>query len=752
MVSAVPVVPAGTGPLTATKGTATGSLAVATFTDPGNLNPASYAATINWGDGTTSTGAIVLGSDGKTFTVQGGHTYAEQGSYTVQVSIAHGGLPPATVTDAATVVAPAAWWGAGGLSLSATKAVDTGSISVAIFTDPTDPDALSTLRGDDQLGRRYDECRRDHPWQRRQNFYRAGRSHLCGHAGAMTVTVTPVAPGIAEYRRDRCRDRRQLGGAVAQGVGIAATRNSPTGTVTVATFTDPGGPDAIANYSATINWGDGTTSTGTAVSIVLRSDGRTFSVLGGHTYSAAGSYQITVTVQHGAAPPAPTSVTASATVTNPAVTLAFAPFSGTAGIALANPVVATFTDPSGADAVANYSATINWGDGTTTAGTIVLGTDGKTFSVTGAHTYAAVGTPTVTVAVVHGTGAQASPSTSVSGTATVAYQAVSPTFVPFSGVAAVALSNQEVATFTDPNGAGIPANYSATIDWGDGTSGNPDITTGTITGPVGGVFQVVGSHTHAAAGTDTVKVSIVRGSAPVASAAASASGSATISSGHVTATGGLTISFAGALASSPVVATFTDPNGAGATGLYSATINWGDGVSSTGSIGAPVNGVFSVTGTHTYFDLGNVPITVSIARAGARSRVGDEYGERRHIDFRPRPQSERGHRAERGGDRLDQRGARGRFDLEFRVDPRRAARASRRAVFASSAGTPCPEFPSSHRRRLLMPRQSPTRWPTYRRCRRTPAARRLTRTLLEVRPPPLTRGCNRRSASAALRQ
>ena len=85
--------------------------------------------------------------------------------------------------------------------------------------------------------------------------------------------------------------------------------------------------------------------------------------------------------------------------------------------------------------------------------------------------------------------------------------------------------------------------------------------------------------------------------------------------GLVSPTGGFDVPFASAVASAPVVTTFTDPNGAGATTLYSAVINWGDGLTSTGTITGPVGGVFSVSATHTYFVLGTPPtITVSIAR------------------------------------------------------------------------------------------------------------------------------------------
>jgi Ca2+-binding RTX toxin-like protein len=55
--------------------------------------------------------------------------------------------------------------------------------------------------------------------------------------------------------------------------------------------------------------------------------------------------------------------------------------------------VATFTDPGGAEGLDDYSAVIDWGDGTTSAGTITAGLGGV-FTVSGSHTYAVgLGTP-----------------------------------------------------------------------------------------------------------------------------------------------------------------------------------------------------------------------------------------------------------------------------------------------------------------------------------------------------------------------
>src|SRR5262249_58706386 len=72
--------------------------------------------------------------------------------------------------------------------------------------------------------------------------------------------------------------------------------------------------------------------------------------------------------------------------------------SGSQGTPFNNVQVATFTDtytghPDGSD----FFATIDWGDGTVTQGTVVG--SGASFTVDGTHTYATPGTDTTTVTV-----------------------------------------------------------------------------------------------------------------------------------------------------------------------------------------------------------------------------------------------------------------------------------------------------------------------------------------------------------------
>ena len=59
---------------------------VATFTHANGVEPASdFIATIDWGDGTTSTGSISL--SGTSYRVKGSHTYATNGSHTVTTTV-----------------------------------------------------------------------------------------------------------------------------------------------------------------------------------------------------------------------------------------------------------------------------------------------------------------------------------------------------------------------------------------------------------------------------------------------------------------------------------------------------------------------------------------------------------------------------------------------------------------------------------------------------------------------------------------
>ncbi len=160
--------------------------------------------------------------------------------------------------------------------------------------------------------------------------------------------------------------------------------------------------------------------------------------------------------------------------------------------------VATFTDGDTSATSADYAATITWGDGSSSAGTITGG--GGTFSVAGSHTYAEEGTPQVTVTITDSdnatNSATAHPTANVADAALTASAACSAT--------STLLYNGPTATFTDAaSPSGTLSDFSATISWGDGT-----VTAGTVTGANGGPYTVSGTHTYATTGIFSITTNI----------------------------------------------------------------------------------------------------------------------------------------------------------------------------------------------------------------------------------------------------
>jgi hypothetical protein len=114
---------------------------VATFTEALPDTVASdYAATINWGDGTSTTAGTVSASGGG-FAVSGSHTYASGGTYATSVKITDVQGASATATSTATVAAahsPAP------PTLVATSPPTVLTTTSAAFTTTVNPDGLET--------------------------------------------------------------------------------------------------------------------------------------------------------------------------------------------------------------------------------------------------------------------------------------------------------------------------------------------------------------------------------------------------------------------------------------------------------------------------------------------------------------------------------------------------------------------------------------------------------------------------------
>jgi hypothetical protein len=398
---------------------------------------------------------------------------------------------------------------------------------------------------------------------------------------------------------------------VTAGPAFKAVEGTLSAPQTVATFTDPAGYEPNADYSAVINWGDGTTSTGTI---------RNGAVIGSHRYAEESAadhlnsnpYTITVTVQHEAN--APVTVRTTAVVADPQITVTAGPiFRAVEGALSAVQTVATFTDPAGYESNADYTATIAWGDGSTSAGTVSKGV------VTGSHKYAEESSPnhtggagayTVTVTVRH----EANAPVTVRTAAVVADPAVLGKAVAVSAVEGTPFTSA-VTTFTDPGGSEPLSDYSATIAWGDGT---------TVAGRItfaGGIFTVTGSHTYAEEGSFPVTVTVHHEAAPVVTV----SSRARVADAPLTvlAQPGLPLAFQNVTTGTVVVATFRDANpGALVWDFRPTSINWGDGTVSAGTVQlvarAGAGATFRVVGSHTFVRGGTFHPTVLIPDVGGQ--------------------------------------------------------------------------------------------------------------------------------------
>ena len=383
-----------------------------------------------------------------------------------------------------------------------------------------------------------------------------------------------------------------------QGTTINTFTNQTLNNVVVATFSDSDTANTASDFTASIDWGDGTTATGT-----VSSSGGSYTVTGSHTYTAPGTDNVHVTLSDDA--PGTATATANSTVNVSAGTLASQEVltSATEHVALGDgTTVATFTDTNPTDLASGFTATIDWGDGLTTTGT-VTGSNGS-FSVDGGHTYLDEASAPVSVSI---TRTSDNAHTTANGQVTVAENdALTAQGTTTDAFANQPLNNVVVATVSDSDTASPASDLPASIDWGDGTT-----SVGSVSGS-NGSFTVTGSHAYTAPGTYAVDVA-VSDDAP-GTATATTSSTVIVSAGTLASQEVLTSATEHvALGDSTTVATFTDTNPYDLASGFAATIDWGDGITATGTVTGS-NGSFSVDGGHTYLDEASAPVSVSITR------------------------------------------------------------------------------------------------------------------------------------------
>jgi hypothetical protein len=256
----------------------------------------------------------------------------------------------------------------------------------------------------------------------------------------------------------------------------------------VASFTDANTSPKLADFSASVSWGDGASSTGT---IIANGTGG-YDVKGSHTYTSTGSFTVSYSVND--VDGATATGTATATVTEPAPSVAAVTFNATEGGTF-NGQLGSLTDADPSLIASDFAATITWGDGTTSSGSVTSNGLGG-FNVAGNHKYAEEGTYSVTVSVT----AKGSAPGVGNGTAFVADAPIAAT--GYNLTCKGTIFSDTVATFTDADPFGVAGDYTAGIVWGDGKSSN-----GTVV-KFGSGWKVTGAHSYLKRGRYTVTVHI----------------------------------------------------------------------------------------------------------------------------------------------------------------------------------------------------------------------------------------------------
>jgi N-acetylneuraminic acid mutarotase len=703
-------------PVSATEGQPINNAVVATFTDADpNGTAADYSATIHWGDSQTSPGTIAANGSGG-FNVSGSHTYAEQGSFAVAVTVTDQGgattdvkqlslIPTSTLTglyDIYDVAVDAAGnrYVAESLPNRVALFAPGSTTPTSFFTGVSTPTWLAF----DPAGNLYVASAfssglwKFAPGSTTPTATLSGLNNPQGlptfdaHgnlfiSNAGNNTVVEFAPGstsptavltgvtqpsyldvdahgdlfvsnsgvVSEFAPGSTTPTATLGGLTGAGdlafdaagdlfVGSSNTTVSefaPGSTTPTATLTGVSGPNDL-DFDASGNLFVLNSSANTVSEFAPGSTTPTATLTGLNQtiHMAVDARGDLYVVNYGSAtvseftPMMVPGAVSTATVADAALTAGTATAGGGVEGATATSLSASFSDANPGAPAGDFTATINWGDGSPATTGAVAGSNGS-YTVSGSHPYAEQGTYSATVSVSDVGGR----TTTISGSATVAdANLTAGPLTPPAVVEGQAFSNAVLFHFTDVNPNATAADYTATITWGDGTSATVSSTAGAagqVVANSGGGFDVLGSHTYLEEFTNqTFQVAVSDQGGATVSASSNRFNVQDAMLGMTAfnppaATEGQPITGA-------VLATFTDGDPNGAATDYTSTTSWGDGMVDTGTSGnggitANAGGSFNVVGSHTYteeatgltFSVGVADVVVGTAFQSALINVSD---------------------------------------------------------------------------------------------------------------------------------
>jgi hypothetical protein len=453
-------------PITAPEGSPFNGMVVS-FTDAdGNTNPNLYTATITWGDGTPTSPGTIVGNGTNTFQVAGTHTYAEAGSFTINVAVTDQDTSNINIPASATVSDAALSWAAGSPTFTWTAS------SPPAPTLTTPPNQTSA------------------------------------EGSTVSLAITASDPNGYPLTYDAVN--------LPAGLSINPTTGLISGTIAA-------GAAATGSFAVAVSVSDGTAATGQSFTWTVNPK---VSLTLPDTQSNAEGEAVALQLQ----------------ATDPGGTLSYTATGLPPGLALnASTGLISGTVAAGAAASSSYAVTVTAGDGTysasqtfdwavthTNTGTLLLTVPGAQANVVGenvalavqardsdgeALTYAADGLPdglsidpasgvisgtvatdaadptpyTVTVTVDDGYG----PAPSQTFTWVVTDAPLKTQGVPVSAVEGTDTGIVTVATFTTPALNFQAGDFTATVDWGDGTSDLVTMTGGN------GISTVSNDHTYA---------------------------------------------------------------------------------------------------------------------------------------------------------------------------------------------------------------------------------------------------------------
>jgi len=495
---------------------------VGTFTDSNTAGtPADLAATINWGDGTSSAGT--LSEVNGTISVAGSHAYAAPGSDAVSVTLQDTkGTASATSVGTATVTTPVYSNGDGAVSVLSVSETGVGQINVL----PANLNSNSNTASGSGITAVTASSASTATWAPAAAAMGAGQTVAAAWTSNLTGTATfndnwsSSTTGAINSWENFGLGQNTPGYSNASFTFTMATAGTfditwnatESGTDTfgflnMVAVVDGGTPMQVSPVNATVATptGDFSGTLAAGVHTITLEDWSNYT---GDMGNTSGTFSETLNLAI-----TPSGGTGSRTYGGTAGTL-----SGTEGHTAAS-TLASFTDSTAADSASQFSALITWGDGTTSMGT-VSGANGS-FAVTSAgHDYTDEGSFATSIAI---TNSADNSGILLSGTALIAEADTLTAGAPLTLAATTGtMVTGTIATFTDSYTGNTAGDFSALIAWGDGTT-----SAGVVT-DVNGTIAVTGSHSYSTSGTDTLSVSLTEDNG---GASATAAGKAIVTAG-----------------------------------------------------------------------------------------------------------------------------------------------------------------------------------------------------------------------------